>query len=345
MTNKAAIRWKTVLTYVTFAALGLMIYALRRQIADVIDNLGKVNTWALLLMVPLEMLNYHAYTRLYQRLLRILHEKIGYKSMYGVTLELNFVNTVFPSGGVSGISYFGLRMKHHGIGGGKSTLLQILKFALIFISFQILLFIGLFCLAVVGRTSNLTILVSGTLATLLFVITVGGSFIISSRTRIRAFFGWFTRGVNRIIHVVRPKHPETINIKRAEALFDDLHDNYMLIKKNYTELGVPLLYALLANITEILTIYTVYIAFGHAVNIGAVIIAYAVANFAGLISVLPGGVGIYEALMTAVMATAGVRPALSLPVTVMYRVLNMLIQLPPGYYLYHRSLHGRDDAK
>jgi uncharacterized protein (TIRG00374 family) len=145
--------------------------------------------------------------------------------------------------------------------------------------------------------------------------------------------------------VVRPKHPETINIKHAEALFDDLHDNYMLIKKNYTQLKVPLLYALLANTTEILTIYTVYIAFGHAVNIGAVIIAYAVANFAGLISVLPGGVGIYEALMTAVMATAGVRPALSLPVTVMYRVLNMLIQLPPGYYLYHKTLHGREDAK
>jgi hypothetical protein len=26
-------------------------------------------------------------------------------------------------------------------------------------------------------------------------------------------------------------------------------------------------------------------------------------------------------------------------VTVMYRVLNMAVQLPPGYYLYHRNLH------
>jgi hypothetical protein len=25
---------------------------------------------------------------------------------------------------------------------------------------------------------------------------------------------------------------------------------------------------------------------------------------------------------------------------VMYRVLNTLVQLPPGYYLYHRTLHG-----
>jgi uncharacterized protein (TIRG00374 family) len=95
---------------------------------------------------------------------------------------------------------------------------------------------------------------------------------------------------------------------------------------------------LIANITEILAIYVVYLAFGEAVNIGAVILAYAVANFAGLISVLPGGVGIYEALMTAVMATAGVPAAVSLPVIVMYRVLNTIIQLPPGYYFYHQNI-------
>ena len=91
-----------------------------------------------------------------------------------------------------------------------------------------------------------------------------------------------------------------------------------------------------------MTIYVVYIAFGHYVNIGAVIIAYAIANFAGMVSVLPGGIGIYEALMTAVLATAGVKPELSIPVTIMYRVLNMLIQLPPGYYLYHKFLSGSD---
>jgi uncharacterized protein (TIRG00374 family) len=100
----------------------------------------------------------------------------------------------------------------------------------------------------------------------------------------------------------------------------------------------PLIYALLANSAEVLTIYSVYLAFGEFVNIGAVIIAYAIANFAGLVSVLPGGVGIYEALMTAVLATAGVPPGISLPVTVMYRILNMSLQLPIGYYFYHKTI-------
>jgi uncharacterized membrane protein YbhN (UPF0104 family) len=72
-----------------------------------------------------------------------------------------------------------------------------------------------------------------------------------------------------------------------------------------------------------------------------VILAYAIANFAGLVSVLPGGVGIYEALMTAALATTGIPPAVSLPVTVTYRVINSLIQLPPGYYLYQKALKGK----
>ena len=90
-------------------------------------------------------------------------------------------------------------------------------------------------------------------------------------------------------------------------------------------------------------IYVVFIAFGHFVNPGAVILAYGIANFAGFISVLPGGLGIYEALMIAVLLAAGISPNLSLPVIIMYRVLNTLLQLPPGYYYYQKEIskHGK----
>jgi uncharacterized membrane protein YbhN (UPF0104 family) len=75
-------------------------------------------------------------------------------------------------------------------------------------------------------------------------------------------------------------------------------------------------------------------------------LAYGIANVAGLVSVLPGGIGIYEALMTAVLVSTGVPAAVSLPVTVMYRVANTLIQIPPGYYLYQQSLRrGRQLPK
>ncbi len=315
---------------------------LRRQIFDTVNNLGKVNTWALLLMIPCQLINYHSYTKLYQNIFAILGQKIKYRFMLRTVSELNFVNNVFPSGGISGFSYFGLHMKKQGINTGQATLVQMMRFALIFISFQILLFVGLIMLAIGGRVSNLTILVAGSLATLLGVMTILVGYIVGSKQRINAFFTFLTRILNRIIQTVRPKHPETINVARVRSIFTDLHENYVLLKSKYKEVKRPLMYALLANAAEILTIYVVYGAFGHWVNLGAVIIAYAVANFAGLVSVLPGGVGIYEALMTAVLAASGVPPGVSIPVTVMYRILNMLLQLPVGYYFYHKTVTSAD---
>lgn len=334
-------RAKQIFTLITIVALVGMAYALRHQILDTIDNLGKVNTLALLLILPLEGLNYHAQTRLYQGIFVILKHYINYGFLYRLSLELNLVNNLFPSGGVSGFSYFGLRMRSQNVSAAQATLGQLMKMILVYVAFQIMLFLGLIMLAIDGHASGLLILVAGSLATLLFVGTFGLAFIIGSKRRINSFFTFLTRIANRVIHVFRPSHPETINVKRAEGVFTELHDNYLVIKRNLRSLKQPLLYGLMANLTEVAVIYVVYLAFGHVVNPGAVIIAYAVANFAGLVSVLPGGVGIYEALMTGVLAAGGISPAVSIPVTVMYRILNMLLQLPPGYVLYQRALrHG-----
>lgn len=340
MAEKRTKRWKLILNIVTLLALAGLIYAVREEILDTISNLGRVNRYALLLIIPAQVLNYDAYIRMYRHLFAVLGHKIRYGAMARVTLELNFVNNVFPSGGVSGFSYFGLRMKSHGVSTGKATLVQLMRFILLFVSFQILLFLGLIMLAIGGQASNFLILIAGSLATLLLVGTIASAFIIGSQKRINSFFTYATRFVNRVIKVVRPKHPETINIARAQVVVTDLHENYMVIKQNPRMLRAPLIYALLANAAEILTIYAVYIAFGSWVNPGAVIIAYAIANFAGLISVLPGGVGIYEALMTGVLASAGVPAGVSIPVTIMYRVLNMALQLPPGYFFYHKAIRS-----
>lgn len=334
-------RWKLILNIITLIALAVLIYAIRDQLADTISNLRKVNAWALLLIVPVEALNYHAQAKLYQGLFRLVGNNLSYKFLYKTSLELNFVNHVFPSGGVTGLSYFGVRLRDgEKLTGGKATLVQVMKLALQFLSFELLIIFGLISLAAMGRVNNLTIMVAASLSTLLVVGTILFAYIVGSKSRINNFFTNVTKGLNRVIQVVRPGHPETINVAKARQLFDDFHDNYSEIKNNWRQLRSPFWYALLANVTEVLALYVVYIAFGHLVNIGAVILAYAVANFAGLVSVLPGGVGIYEALMTAVLATAGVPAGVSLPVTVMYRVVNTAIQIPPGYYLYQRTLRS-----
>ncbi len=337
-------KFKSLLSIITIIALVGLVYALHQQIIDTFRNLTHVNLWAIALMPLLQVVNYHAYTRMYEAVYKLLGETIPYKKLLKVQLELNFVNNVFPSGGVSGVSYFGLRMRNFGIGAGKSTLVQVIKFSLLFISFQIMLAVGLIMLAVGGKASGLLILIAGSLATFLFVGTVMISFVLGSKERINSFFSFITKIVNKIIASFGGHH-ETIKLQSVKHTFDELHDSYLLIKSDLKKLKRPLLYGLLANITEVMTIYAVYMAFGKFINPGSVIIAYAVSNFAGLVSVLPGGVGVYEALMTGTLVAAGVPAALSLPVTVMYRILNSLIQLPPGGWFYHKALHAPEPSK
>ena len=334
-------RWKLLLNIFTVLALVALVYFVRDQIIDTFTNIKRVHIWALLLIIPLKWINNDAQTRMYQGLFRVVGNRLQYKFLFKASLELNFVNSVFPSGGVSGISYFGVRMRSKNITGGKATVVQLMKLLLLFLSFEILLILGLLFMAIGGQVNDLVILAAGSLSTLLFVGTIGFVMIIGHEQRISATFTAITRTLNWLISKIRPKHPEAINIDKARESVYELHRNYKLIEAQYKKLKWPFFWAFIANLTEVLAIYVVYIAFGQWINFGAVILAYSVANFAGLVSVLPGGVGVYEALMTAVLVAAGVPAALSIPVTVMYRVLSMGIQLPAGFYFYHKALRAK----
>ncbi|HET8708694.1 MAG TPA: lysylphosphatidylglycerol synthase transmembrane domain-containing protein [Candidatus Saccharimonadales bacterium] len=338
-------RWKLLVNIVTVLALALLVVLIRHQLMDTISNFNRVNGWLLLLIIPVEFFNYHAQAKLYQGLFVMIGKPLSYKSMFKLSLELNFVNHVFPSGGVTGVSYFGIRLRSEGVSLAKSTLVQAIKMVLIFLSFEILLMFGMFVLAVNGRASNIVIFIGSSLATFLLFGTGAFLYVVSKKSRIDSFFTSLTLGLNKLIHFIRPHHPETINVAAAKLVFDEFHDSYIAIRSQLGKLKQPFWWAMLANITEVAVVLIVFMAFGEYVNVGAIILAYAIANFAGLISVLPGGVGIYEALMTAVLATTGVRPSISLPAIVMYRVLNTILQLPPGYYYYHRSLReGKVEA-
>jgi uncharacterized protein (TIRG00374 family) len=278
---------------------------------------------------------------MYQGLFAVVGNKLRYWPVWRVALELNFVNHVFPSGGVSGISYFGIRLRRADITGAKSTLVQVMKLVIYFAAFEMLLVAGVFFMALGGRVNNLVMLTVGSLSTLLIVGTFAFLYIIGSERRIHVSFLAITKFLNDALRFLKLRGKRDVfNPERAESAVKEFHHNYKVIKANYRKLKGVLWWALIANATEIMSIYVVYIAFGKWVNVGSMILAYGVANFAGLVSVMPGGIGIYEALMTGVLAAAGIPAALSLPVTVMYRVFNTIIQLPLGYAFYHQSLNN-----
>lgn len=330
--------WKLILNIVTLVALAAMVILIWDQIKETFENLSSVNLWVLSLMIPFLVVNYHGQAQIYRGLFATLGNKLKYWPTLKASFEINFINRIFPSGGVSGISYFGMRMRSDEITGGRATMVHIMRLFLQFTSFEVLLIIGLIFLALSGHANDVVILVATSISTLLVVGTAAFIYIVGSEKRIHATFGALTRGVNKAVKFFRPKRPDIIDIGRAEMVVQEMHNTFKMVFRHLKNMRVPFLWALAVNAAEVLSVYAVYVAFGSWVNIGAIILAFAIANFAGLVSVLPAGAGIYEFLMTAVLTAAGVPLALSLPATIMFRVLSTLLQVIPGYYFYHKAV-------
>ena len=337
---------KLIINFLTFVAFGLLIFVSRHQIAEALQQLGDLSIWLLVLQLPLQFLSYasvaHMYHSYFNNTGRLF--KLKLKDMYRIALELNFVNSVFPSGGVSGFSYLSLRLKPFGISVATSTLSQVVRFSLTFASFLLVLGLGLLMLAIGDQVSNLVMLFGGSIFFLTIAVMFLGLYIIGSEQRIKAFVAFVPKGFNYLVRRFpgRKNRKDLINVQRLEALFAELHHDYLDISKDLSCLKMPFVYALFTNLLELATIYMVFIAFGELVNPGSVILAYAIANFAGLIAILPGGIGVYESLMVTVLSTTGVPQGLAISATLVYRVINLMVFVPLGFFLYQWALFRKE---
>lgn len=334
--------WKAWLNVLTIVALVGLVYASRHQVVDAFRQLFDLNYFWLLMIIPLQIANYSSVAMYYKSYLKNLGEHVRFMSLFKIALEMNFVNNVFPSGGVSGFGYFGMRMKKEGVPTSKATLTQVMRHSLTFMSFIVYLSVALVILSLFGNANRFMIMASTAIIGGILASTAVLLYIITSSSRIKAFMAFLPKAVNGLFNIFKRTKKPTINIERIENLFEQLHRDYKAIHGNWRSLKKPFFYTLLMNLTELSTIMVVYFAFGKTVNFGALIIAYAVANIAGLLAVLPGGVGVYEGLMTAVLTSAGIAKALALSATLVYRVLNMAIFLPIGFVLYQINLRKGD---
>ena len=327
--------WVNILTFV---AIVIVVIFARHDILLAFQKMQQLNLLVLALMIPAQFFAFYAVGRVYYYFFKATGSPLPMKTLMPAAIELNFVNHIFPSGGISGFSYLTLRLKHDNISTAKSTLAQLVRFTMAFATFIGLLLLALVLLAAEDRVNRFIMLIAAALTFTILFGTMIVVYVIGKGTRIREFTQATSRALNKIIHIVRPHHPETINLKRTELMFNELHEDYVLLRQDFRKMGPVVGWALLANVAEIGLIYIAFLAHGSWINPGALIIAYAIATTAGLIAILPGGLGVYEPLMATVLLSAGVPADLALSATLVSRVVTLVLALGAGYILYQRTL-------
>lgn len=76
-------------------------------------------------------------------------------------------------------------------------------------------------------------------------------------------------------------------------------------------------------------------AFGQDLSIVDVAIVFFLSNAAGAAVPTPGGVGAVEIALVAGMGTAGILPAIAMPIALIYRLITYWIRIPMGYAAMH----------
>jgi uncharacterized protein (TIRG00374 family) len=300
-------------------------------------RLVKTSRWYLFVgVIAVQALSYFANAKYYQALLEIQGYRLPVRLLYEVSLGVNFVNQVFPSGGISGTSYFSTALRDR-VPIGKSTLTQFLRYVFTFLGMLLILMLG-FSMLLLGSPADL---ITARLILFIMVIIILGSFLmlvlVSDRPRIERVGRILVRAINGFFRRLF-KRPKLVKPAQVDQFFDEFYDGMRLLMGNKRAAGRPLAFALLGSLAEISTIYVVVLALGAVVNPGSVIAAYTLANLAGLASVFTGGLGIYEAMMVTILTALGLPLALSLSITILYRGLNLLLFLPIGFHFYRKHL-------
>lgn len=330
-------RWLNILTAVIIL---IMLYTLRDELLRAWELLGRVDLWILGLIIPLQFLCYFAggvaiFSYLKQR---GQAHKVKPWDMTRMALELNFVNHILPTAGMSGLSYMTWRLNKLGVSSGRATLAQVVQLFTQFASFVLLLMIAVVAVTLDSGINRLTILGASGLVSGLIIGIMVVWYIIDNERRLEKFSQGLARLVNGFARKVMRQKRELLSAEVVHFFFNELQDDYRALKREPHLLVRPFLWGIIFNLTQVSLFFFTFLALGTVVNPAAILLAIGVASLVGAFMITPGGAGGYEAMMVLMLTSTGVKGATVIAGVLLARIILILLTIGSGYLFYHLAL-------
>ncbi len=330
------------LTVVTLGLLTIVVIAAWPEIVQAWGIVTNIDWWVLLLLIPVQILSYYATGGMIFSYLRSKKniEDMSHWSTTRLALELNFVNHILPSGGAAGFSYLAWVLKKHHVPVSRSTMAQLLRFVLTFVSFVLLLVVAIIMLIVTDHIDRSIVFISVALVVAAIIVTFILIWLIKSKARLERFSKMLSNKINAVINwVTRGKKPSVVNEEVFLEFFGGLHDDYLAIRRERGILTVPFIWAIIANVLDVTLIWISFWALGYPIEPALLFVAFGIASIAGAVSATPGGAGVYEAVMVAFLAASGVTPEVAIAGTLLARVTLLSGTILFGYVFYQLRIN------
>lgn len=335
MSKRGKKRLHLVFTVAALLLLAVLLLANRHQLGETWLVLQSLD-WQLLLILPTLQLVSHFFIALtYKSVIGLYGSKIPLSRTLPMVWALNFVNQILPSGGLSGLTYLIYGMRNF-VSGSKAALAHLTRYLLSYFSYALILAGALGLLLLGHDLSQRAIWIVAWLS-LISVAFLGGAIFLAVRQKI--VHGIITKiaGFGQRLSERFAKHQTKVGERIASSLTEFYHD-FLKIAKQRSHLGWPLIFMVLSTIFENLIVIASFVITGADINPGLIMISFAVANGVGIISVVPGDVGVHEATMIAALTAGGVSFPVATSGVLLYRVFNKMIFLPLGFVSYTKLL-------
>lgn len=339
------------MSMVTLAVLVLIIFLSRHELVKAWELLGRANMWLLLLLLPLQTIVYFSGGEMIFSYLRDkkLIKHVSLLEQTRIALELNLVNHIFPSGGVSGISYTTWRMHKLGVSSARSTFAQLIRYVMGFVSLMILLILAVAILALDGQVNRYVVASSFILVVLVLSLTFALIFMFSSRRRLHKTSQAVTNFVNNTIRVATlSRHKNFLKSEKVDAFFEEMQDDFHDLAADKKLIIKPLLWGFVFSIFDVAMFVVAFLSLGVTVNPAMLLVGYGAAGLAGLVAFTPGGTGVYEAIMIIFLTMAGMSPDVAIAGIILTRAILLTGTIVFGYIFYQHALikYGKpDDSK
>lgn len=328
-------RLRHIFFFIALVAIALLAIVQFGQLQKFLEVIQRVNIYILFLVVALRYGYYWANTKYFQAYLRGFNHTVPFRVLFNDVVTMNFANTVFPSGGLSGIAILRGQLRRYKVSAHTTTVAQGFWYGFMGVSFVILLLFSLLLLFLSNQIEQMSVRIIMMMLILLLVGAMLLTSLILNRAILEKIVYYLTRPINWILQRF---HRNSFAKKQLRELIDNLYETLHEFRDNWQLLLRPFWWCFVTLIIDIASLYFVFIAFGATPNPGIVIAAFLVALLASLLSIFTSGIGIYEIGMVAILVGLGLSFDISFSASIVYRIIALWLFLPVGLYFYKRIM-------
>jgi uncharacterized protein (TIRG00374 family) len=330
-----SMRIRHVFIFIAILFTTILLIVQLGQFQKLVETIKEINLFLLIPVFLLRGLYYWTNTKYFEVYLKNFNHKIPAKKIFNDVVTMNFANTVFPSGGISGIAILRGRFRKHNVSAHTTTVAQAFWLGFTAISFIILLLASLLLLFLSKKIE----MVSFRLILILLIFILLGSLVVVAlllnRHIAEKVTYYLTRPTNWLL---RKFNKNSLGKEQLHELNSKFYETLAEFKNNWRLLLSPFFWCFATLLIDIASLYLVFVAFGVYPNPGVVIAAFLIALFASVLSIFTSGVGVFEIGMVSILVGLGLGFDISFSASLIYRAIALWLFLPIGFYFYKRTM-------